>query len=481
MASATITNIHAIILAAGEGKRLKSAEAKPLLPILGKRMIDFSLEEFFKFTEQRELKGEANVVVGHRKQEVIHYIGLLSSNSNNQQRISFSTQHQQLGTGDAVHSFFKEYPLHQSHYSLVMCADTPLIRATDILQLYNYISQDPSIDGVVATFATETPFGYGRIIHKGEHSLRIIEEKDATISEKQIKEVNAGLYIFKTSFLKKAVQGLTNNNQSGEFYLTDVFIDDSATLHSFKFENGDKFLGINSLDQLEEIESILLKEKLSLLREKGVRFLSASTTYIDWDVTIDKGAIIYPHVMLLGNTSIGADTIVESGAVIKNSTVAKKVHIKAYSYIDASSIKDHASIGPFAHLRPESKIDEEVKVGNFVEVKKSVLSRGAKVSHLSYIGDAKIGEETNIGCGFITCNYDGKQKHKTVVGNNTFIGSDCQAIAPVSIGDNAFVAAGSTITETVPSGAFAIARSRQVTKEGLAKRFLPNKSHKPNK
>ena len=209
-------------------------------------------------------------------------------------------------------------------------------------------------------------------------------------------------------------------------------------------------------------------------RENGVRFIDLSHTYVDLDVKIKAGTCIYPNVFLEGNTEIGADCIIEAGSIIRNSILHNDVSIKAYSHLEDAIVRANASIGPYGRLRPGADIGEESKIGNFVEIKKSKLNKGVKVSHLSYVGDAEIGDQSNIGCGFVTCNYDGKDKHKTKIGKNCFIGSDSQTVAPVEIGDNCFVASGSTINQSMDDGSFAISRSKQVTKSGLAKKFLKN-------
>ncbi|MBF0359743.1 MAG: bifunctional UDP-N-acetylglucosamine diphosphorylase/glucosamine-1-phosphate N-acetyltransferase GlmU [Oligoflexia bacterium] len=468
------TKISAVILAAGEGKRLKIREVKALAPILGQRMIDYPIEEFKKFVHKRSLDWDVGIVIGHRRDEVREYLEKKYSDS-----IFLAIQEQQLGTADAINSYFKAYNERfvkhsdkHSDYTLVICADTPLIRAEDMDYLFSQIIESSNeIVAVAATFLAANPLGYGRIVRGNVNGFHIVEEKDLDNSTREIKEVNSGFYIFKTSYLIQALSEIKNNNNAGEFYLTDAF-EDSAAVKAVLFNNGNKFLGVNTLEQLEEIEKIFRREKISSLREEGVRFVDADSVFIDYAVKIGRNSLVYPGVVLEGECNIGERVVLESGSVIRQTIIENDVVIKAYTYIEDSIIKSKAQIGPFAHLRPASDIGENVKVGNFVEVKKSILRKGVKVSHLSYVGDAEVGEESNVGCGFITCNYDGKKKHKTTIGKNVFIGSDCQAVAPVEIASNSFVAAGSTITENIPEGGFAIARSRQVTKPGMAKRFL---------
>jgi bifunctional UDP-N-acetylglucosamine pyrophosphorylase/glucosamine-1-phosphate N-acetyltransferase len=235
------------------------------------------------------------------------------------------------------------------------------------------------------------------------------------------------------------------------------------------------FLGVNTLLQLEQAEAALRKRKVNELRENGVRFIDGNNTYIDSDVEVGAGTIIYPQTYLSGKTKIGNNVIIEMGAIIKDSLVDDNARVLAYSILDSAHLRTNAHAGPFARLRPGADIGPEAKIGNFVEIKKSVLDRGVKVSHLSYVGDAFIGADTNIGCGFITCNYDGEKKHITKIGKNCFIGSDSQAVAPIEIGDNCFVASGSTINKDMPSESFAISRGQQITKEGMSKKFIKGK------
>lgn len=286
--------------------------------------------------------------------------------------------------------------------------------------------------------------------------------------------MNSGFYILKTKHVKEVLNSIGNHNKSGEFYLTDLF-QDKYSVKAVKFSSEVPFLGINTMEQLAEVTSLLKMRKLKQLMIDGVEFLNPQTVHIDQEVQIGLGSVIYPNVTLLGKTVIGDKVVVESGCFIKNTKIKNGSEILANSYLEDALVHEEATIGPMARLRPGADIGPESKIGNFVEVKKAKLDRGVKVSHLSYVGDAEIGENTNIGCGFITCNYDGANKHKTKIGKNTFIGSDCQMVAPIEIGNDAFVAAGSTITKSIPDGGFGIGRSPQITKEGAARKFLKTK------
>ncbi len=462
--------IGVVILAAGKGTRMKVPTPKALMPALGKSLLDYVIEESFSFAKSVKLPCEIGVVVGHLKEELISHLADKFPNS----PLKTAIQREQNGTADALKACFSDHPHFWNHtYTLVACADTPLIRATDFEKLFTTLKNNSQLVGVAASFHLENPTGYGRMV-RAANGFHIVEEKDATEVERKMTEVNSGFYILKTSHVKDVLGKISNKNKSGEFYLTDLF-QDSFNVEAICFEDGTPFLGVNTMEQLAEVSKELRARHTQKLMVSGVRFLNPESTYIESSVEIGVGSVIYPNVTFLGNTKIGENTVIESGTFIKDSTIANEVQILANSYIEESIIGTGASVGPMARLRPGTEIGTKAKIGNFVEIKKSKLAAGAKVSHLSYVGDAEIGENSNIGCGFITCNYDGANKHKTKIGSNTFVGSDVQMIAPIEIGDNAFIGAGSTITKSVPSEGFAIARSQQVTKEGMAKKFLKTK------
>jgi len=459
------------VLAAGQGTRLKLGTAKVLAPVLGKRLIDFPLMAIEEFLSQHsEINSHIGIVTGHMREEVESYL----NSRDNKSKVSFALQEKQLGTADALRSYFAGTPgAENQDYTFVICGDTPLISSENLSELYNFMIENKKLQGVAASFITPDPTGYGRIVKRDEQArgFHIIEEKDADEEIREINEVNSGLYLVKTSFLKEHLSEITAKNKAKEFYLTDIFQDDFDVV-AYPFENEEDFLGVNTLKQLEEASLLLLERKIDRLRGDGVQFVDSSTFYMDWDISIGPKCKIYPNVFIEGQSSIGSHVQIEPGCVIKDSKISDGVQLRAYSYLEEAEVFKGSVIGPFARLRPGTQVGEDCKIGNFVETKKAVLDRGVKISHLSYVGDAEVGEDSNIGCGFITCNYDGKNKHKTKIGSKTFIGSDCQAIAPVSIGNSSFVAAGSTITNDIPDGGFGIARSRQVTKEGLAKKFL---------
>lgn len=458
------------ILAAGKGTRLKWEGPKALAPLMGKSLIDFSIISLSEFQKNFSSHSTIGVVTGHLREQVETYV----TNNYSSQPIKFAIQAEQLGTGHALQCYFSGIESAKNlDFTLVMCADTPLIEGSDLNLMFEEFKINPNLQAVCATFQTENPTGYGRVI-RSKKGFHIVEEKDASIEEKQIREVNSGLYIFKTKFLLEHLSGLKSNNKASEFYLTDLF-QDIYEVRPIEFSNGEKFLGVNNLEQLEHVSKILRRRKVKSLVQNGVIFYDSEKVQIDWDVQIAPYCTIHSDVYFYGKTQIASNCIIEPGTVIKNSQLYTGVEIKAHSYLEDAIIREDAVIGPMARIRPGSDIGQDSKIGNFVEVKKAVLDKGVKISHLSYVGDAFVGEETNIGCGFITCNYDGANKHVTRIGKNSFIGSDCQAVAPISIGDNSFVAAGTTITKDVPSDGFAIARSPIAVKEGMAKKFIKKK------
>jgi bifunctional UDP-N-acetylglucosamine pyrophosphorylase/glucosamine-1-phosphate N-acetyltransferase len=465
-----MSTIGIVILAAGKGTRMKVDTPKALSVCLGKSLLDFVTEAAITFANTSKLQAEIGVVIGHRKELLEEWWRQHPL----KEKINLAWQKNQNGTADAVKACFSDLPQFWNYeYTLVACADTPLISQNEFNELFKQFQLHPELVGVAATFEAQNPTGYGRIV-KSQNGFHIVEEKDADQNQKKITEVNSGFYILKTSHVKEVLGKIDNKNNSGEFYLTDLF-QDYYSVKAIKFNSDEPFLGINTLEQLAQVESILQEMKNKNLMLAGVRLIQPKSIHIDHEVNIQAGSIIYPFTTILGKTTIGANVIIESGCFIQDSVIEQGAEILANSCLEQAHIHSSAHIGPMARLRPGSVIGAEAKIGNFVEVKKATLSKGAKVSHLSYIGDAEIGENTNIGCGFITCNYDGVNKHKTKIGSNSFIGSDCQAIAPIEIGNDAFIAAGSTISKNVPDGAFAIARGQQTTKEGAAKRFLKKK------
>lgn len=326
---------------------------------------------------------------------------------------------------------------------------------------------------VITSFEAEDPTGYGRIIKDTSGNLlKIVEEKDANLSERGVREVNAGLYMVDTSIVRKYIRQLKNNNAQREYYSPDIFffaIKDGFEVRIFKSER-DYLLGANNREELSYLNRILQQRINRFYMLSGVTILNPESVVIGLDVSIGQDTIIYPDVLITGSTRIGSNSIIEKGVVILDSDISDCVHIRPYCHIEKAHIKRGAIIGPFARLRPDTVVDEEVHIGNFVELKKTHIGKGSKANHLTYLGDAEIGSNVNIGAGTITCNYDGKNKYKTVLSDGVFVGSDTQFVAPVSVGKNAYIGAGSTITEDVPADSLALSRTPQKNIIGWVRR-----------
>lgn len=463
-------SIAIVVLAAGKGTRLKSSLPKPLIDCQGRRLVDYPLMSLFSFIEDQKIENsDITLITGHQREKVEQYVG----DSYPERNITYTVQEQQLGTGHAVQCYFDQAKnAKNSDYTLILCADTPLLESSIYGNLISLLEKD-DFNAVIATMKVDDPTGYGRII-RSNRGFDIVEQKDTNSENAKINEVNSGVYLFKTSYILEHLYKLNSNNGAGEFYLTDLCTT-GRNVGAYCFDNAELFLGVNDFSQLEQSEHVLNARKVAQLQKDGVRFKNSSSVSIEHDVEVAAGSIIEANVTLKGATKIGASSVIQTGSILQDTIIENDVIVKAYSYLESAIVRSRASVGPYAHLRPNADIGEEAKIGNFVEVKKSVLKSGVKVSHLSYVGDAEIGENTNIGCGFITCNYDGANKHKTVIGKNSFIGSDTQMIAPIEIGEGCYVGSGSTINQPMPAGSFAIARGRQVTKENLAKKFIKTK------
>lgn len=461
--------IGVAILAAGLGKRMGVEMAKPLIPLMGRKLVDYSVEAAATFAREAALDAEFGIVVGHQKEAVETYVQEIHSDKS----VHFPVQKEQKGTADALRSYFDGCPwAKETKYTLVLCADTPLLTSHELETLWKELKEKKA-SAVAASFKAKNPFGYGRIV-RADKGFSIVEEKDATDIQREINEVNSGLYIFETQLILERLQNIDSNNKAGEFYLTDAF-EDSANVAPVCFESEIPFLGVNSPVQLSDALHQLKLRINEQHQANGVLVMDRAHTYIEPSVKIEPGVTIYPNCFLHGETLIKKGSLLEPGSILKDSILEENVTIKAYSYLEKAKVGQQCSVGPYARLRPGTNLGEECKIGNFVEVKKADFDKKVSVSHLSYVGDAQIGENVNIGCGFITCNYDGESKHLTKIGKNSFIGSDTQMIAPVEIGESAFVASGSTINQDVPDEGFALSRARQVTKEKMASRFLKGK------
>ncbi len=444
----------AVILAAGEGKRMKSKTPKVLHCAAGKPMAAWVADA------AQEATGSAPVmVIGNGAEKLKEYFG---------DSVKYALQAEQLGTGHAVMAA-REH-IEGVGYALVVAADMPVLRAQTLLMIINKAKQE-NLGVCILSAIAQDPSGYGRIV-RGENSLRIVEHKDASDSELSIKEVNVSVYCFHIPALLEALDALRNDNSQKEYYITDCvqYISDKGYgAKAVVCADAQECIGVNDRAQLSEAAKVLRKRINDKLMLDGVSIIDPDSTYIDATVKIGMDAVIYPGVTLEGDTVIGDDAVLYPGSRISNSVIGKGTKVQNSVILD-SKVGDNSTIGPYAYLRPGSVVGRGCRVGDFVEVKNSVIGDGAKVSHLSYIGDGEIGEKSNIGCGVVFVNYDGQKKSKTVVGKNAFIGCNVNLVAPVTVEDGAYVAAGSTVTKNVEADALCVARSKQTVIEGWAKR-----------
>ncbi len=352
---------------------------------------------------------------------------------------------------------------------LILCGDTPLLTANTLKHLAD-THQTSNAAVTVLTARLENPTGYGRIIRNESGGVsRIVEQKDASAEEQAVNEINSGIYCMKLDFLRENIKKLGSDNAQNEYYLTDLVglaVAGNAGCAALVADDADEIMGVNDRLQLAQAEAVLRSRINRNLMLSGVTMIDPEKTYIEADVTVGADTVIWPGCILRGNTSIGEGCLLESNVQVADCIIGDQVHLKTGSVLEESQVGDQAAIGPMAHLRPGSVLHSQVKIGNFVETKKIVMGQGSKASHLTYLGDAEIGQDVNIGCGTITCNYDGKNKYKTVIGNGVFVGSDVQLVAPVTVGDNVLIAAGTTVTKDVPPDSLAIARCQQVNKPG---------------
>lgn len=443
----------ALILAAGEGKRMKSRNSKVINKLCGKTMIEWV------YTAAKDAGiDDCILVVGHRADQVKEVMG---------DRVAYVMQEKQLGTGHAV---MQARSLLEDREGCVvaMCGDVPLVTPNTINGLIKCHIENGN-SATVVTACPDNPSGYGRIIRdeKGEVS-RIVEERDASEGEKKITEVNAGMYCFNIKDVLKGLDCLSNDNSQGEYYITDlvaILRNMGVKVGTMRMDDWREMLGVNDRVQLYETSNILRHRILNKLMKSGVTIIDPASTHIEDTVEIGIDTVIYPGTIIEGKSAIGENCTIGPNTRIVNSVIGNSTEVQS-SVVLQSSIGEGAHIGPFAYIRPESNIGNNVKVGAFVEVKNSRIDDGTKVAHLTYVGDAEIGRNVNVGCGVVFVNYDGRRKSRTVVGDNAFIGSNVNLVAPVTVGDNAFIAAGSTITDEVPAKSLAIARERQTVKEG---------------
>lgn len=448
---------QALVLAAGKGTRMKSKLPKVLHEVLGKSMVQHVIDNLRAADVQRII-----VIIGHGAELVEQTI----------EGVEFVYQTQQLGTGHAV--MHAEHLLaNEAGTTMVICGDTPLIQSQTIAAMFEHHEQLQAKTTVLTT-KMANPTGYGRIIRDEAHQLAyIVEQKDANEAELAVQEINTGTYCFDNQSLFAALAQTDDNNAQGEYYLTDVIKimrQAQKRLEAYCIANADETLGINDRLALAQATTLLVERLNTKHMINGVTFIDPKTTYIGTDVTIGADTIIYPGSVIFGTTSIGEDCIIGPNTQLTNATIGNGTQVNQ-SLITDSSVGANATVGPFAHLRQNTVCGDSVRIGNFVEMKKTNFADNAKASHLSYLGDSVVGENVNIGCGVVTVNYDGHTKSQTTIEANAFIGCNANLIAPVTIGEGVYVAAGSTITKDVPADALAVARARQENKLGYAARL----------
>lgn len=449
-------SVAAIILAAGKGTRMKSNLVKVMHTLAGAPLIQYPV------TAAREAEASRIVtVVGHQADAVLTFFSDSAD-------VAFALQEEQNGTGHAVACAAPRLKDFQGRV-LILCGDVPLIRAETLRELL----EEHSRRGATVTVLTaclDNPYGYGRIVKDASGKVAaIVEEKDADPDQRAINEINSGIYCVEGPFLFDAVARLKSDNAQGEYYLTDIVrmaAGQGLVCASHPVGDAVEVMGINDRVQLAEAEAVLRMRINTAHMRDGVTIRDPATAYIDGGIAIGRDTVIHPNVHISGRTEIGRECVIEPSAIIRGCRIGDRVIVKAGSVLEDSVVHDAVSIGPMAHLRPGTVLMDKVKIGNFVETKKTVMGTGSKASHLTYLGDAEVGCDVNIGCGTITCNYDGVNKHRTVIEDNVFVGSDVQFVAPVTVGRNSLVAAGTTVTRDVPPDSLAIARTEQVNKEG---------------
>ena len=454
-----MSDLHVVILAAGKGTRMKSELPKVLHPVAGRALLDRVLA-----AAQALQPASVTLVVGHGADKVKAHVGPAAG-------VQFVLQEPQLGTG---HAMLQAEPLLRGRSGTVvlLSGDVPLLTSGTLKGLVD-THNDAQAAATVLTAVVERPYGYGRIVRNQGRITRIVEERDATPAQREIREINSGIYAFAVEPLFDALASINSENAQGEYYLPDlvsIYRKEKRTVTTFTIPNAVEIRGINSRTELAEVGKMVRQQKNEELMAAGVTIIDPATTYIDSDVEVGADTVIHPCVFLERGTKIGVACEIHAGSRIVNSTVGDRVLIRNHSVITDAAIAAGACIGPFAHLRPGADVGENAHVGNFVELKKTALGAGSKANHLAYLGDSVIGENVNVGAGTITCNYDGTAKHQTTIEDGAFVGSNSTLVAPLTIGRGAYIAAGSAVTQDVPAGSLGIGRGRQENKPGWAEK-----------
>jgi len=444
-----------VVLAAGQGTRMKSQWPKVLHRIAGRSLIEHVLR-----TASAISPATTSVVIGHAAQMVRERL-------TGRNELQFAVQEPQLGT---AHALQQVEPLLAGRTGTVvlLSGDVPLLTARTLDALVR-AHCGARAAATVVTAIVDRPFGYGRIVRSKGSIVRIVEERDASPVQRKIKEINSGIYAFDLVPLFDALRDISSKNAQGEYYLTDlvaVYRRRKLVVDTFLIDDPGEIRGINSRSELAEVSKLVTQKKNEELMAAGVTLIDPATTYIDVDAEIMADTVIHPGAIIEGRTRIGSGCEIHGYVRIVDSEIGDRATINNFCVISGSRVAEGAIVGPFAHLRPGNVVGEGAKVGNFVELKKTTLGPKSKASHLSYLGDATVGANVNVGAGTITCNYDGTAKHQTIIEEGAFIGSDTQLIAPVTVGKGAYVAAGSSITEDVPPGSLGIARGRQTNVTG---------------
>lgn len=450
-----MSNVSAIILAAGTGTRMKSSKSKLVHEVCFKPIV-----EWVYHAALGAGAGKIVTVVGHQAQQIKNCLG---------EDKLYAVQKEQLGTGDAVKSAMPE--IDDGGCVLVLSGDVPLITEETLRAAVAY-HLDNRFAATIITADVEDPAGYGRIIRDENDSVKyIVEDKDATPAQKMVTEINAGLYCFDAGLLRAALGELSNDNAQGEYYLTDtiaILLKTGYHVGAFRLANAQEIMGINDRVQLSRANEVMKQRIIHGHMMAGVTFINPDSCYISPETEMGMDVVIYPGTLLEGKCKIGCGAVIGPDTHLTNVSVGENTTVE-HSVLRDSVVGDDTTVGPFAYVRPGSVIGNHVKVGDFVEVKNSTIGDATKISHLTYVGDSDVGKQVNFGCGTITVNYDGQSKHRTSIGDRCFIGCNTNLVAPVTVEADSYVAAGSTITETVPKNALAIARSRQIVKEGWKK------------